>query len=415
MLQTNSINISLELNAHLAEELNEEMKSTVMPVTAFVGLETVFGFLGNLMILHVFLFHYKMCNFKYFVLCLGCVDTISTVTTMPGEIVTHTFWFVYPLPTVCKIKSFFNMFTVCGSAFGLLIISVDRFRKICRPLDWQIKPKMAVILILVQFSIAFVIASPVPFFWGTNTYQTLYRGYNITVTVCEKDAKFKYTQYPLVYTVITEIIIASAMLVMFIMYVFVCRQLLNVKLIVGDRSEPANRKFRETMRQHSGGLACDEDTAHSSPENKDDATSCDTIPEPRYDEGVINVNKKVISTTDSSKSIPIKWRKDGTMSKKKTPRQKRLRRLRRKTLIMFILTALFIFTTTLYLTLLNLIANDVLQTLSKSQKSVYFFFFRLYFVNHLINPILYGMLDPQFRRVLKQSFIAIKNRFINEN
>ena len=100
--QINSRNTTRDINTHLAEELNEEMKSTVMPVTVFVGLETVFGFFGNLMILYVFLFHYKKCNFRYFVLCLCFVDTTSTLTTMPGEIVTQTFWFVYPVPIVCK-------------------------------------------------------------------------------------------------------------------------------------------------------------------------------------------------------------------------------------------------------------------------------------------------------------------------
>lgn len=112
-----NLTISLPLNKRLAEELNTELKDTLMPVTVFVGLETVFGFLGNLLILYVFLFHYHKCNFKYFVLCLAFVDITSTLTTMPGEIVTQTFWYVYPVPIVCKIKSFFNVFTVCGLAF----------------------------------------------------------------------------------------------------------------------------------------------------------------------------------------------------------------------------------------------------------------------------------------------------------
>ena len=312
-----------------------------------------------------------------------------------------------------QIKSFFNVFTVCGSAFSLLIISVDRFRKIRRPLEWQIKPKLVVILIIVQFVIAFIIALPVAFLWGTHSYQTYYKGYNITVTVCEKDAKFKYTQYPLVYTIITEIIIATAMLVMFVIYVFVCRQLLRIKSTVGEHSKPVERNFRETVRRHSGGLASDDDTTtNSCPE----AASSDSTAEPRHDDGVNNGNRNIILTAVSSKSFTGKFpeQKERSMSERKPPKQKHLRRLRRKTLIMFILTAVFIFTTVLYLTLLNLIANDVLQTLSKTQKSVYFFFFRLYFINHVINPFLYGMLDPQFRRVLKQTFMAIKHRMIKE-
>jgi uncharacterized membrane protein len=78
-----------------------------------------------------------------------------------------------------------------------------------------------------------------------------------------------------------------------------------------------------------------------------------------------------------------------------------LSRVRRKTLIMFILTVVFIITTILYLTLLSFIARSILDTLSDSGKAVYFFFFRLYFINHVINPIIYGVLDPHFKQVVK--------------
>ena len=411
--EVNSTLLSPELNRFYAEELNEEMRSTVMPVTAFVGLETVFGFFGNLMILYVFLFHYKKCNFKYFVLCLSFVDTTSTLTTMPGEIVTQTFWFVYPVPLVCKIKSFFNVFTVCGSAFGLLIIAVDRFRKICRPLQWQIKPKMVIILIFVQFAISFVVALPVAFFWGTNSYQTTYKGYNITVTVCEKDAKYKYTNYPLEYTIATEVFVILAMLIMFVLYVFVCRQLLRVKPMSNSATLDRNRSLRGSVTIHSGGLTSDDDTTTNCSGHKDDLTTSNTLSEPQSNATLEKRKAALALTLASSKSVPknLKGLEDTTTSGKKTTGKKRLRRIRRKTLIMFILTAVFIFTTVLYLTLLNLIANNVLQTLTKAQKSVYFFFFRLYFINHVINPILYGALDPQFRRILKQSFQSLCRRF----
>ena len=412
-----------DYNSALAEELNKEMRSAVLPVTCFVGIETVFGFCGNLMILYVFLFHYHTCNFKYFVLCLSFIDTTSTLTTMPGEIVTQTFWFVYPVPMVCKIKSFFNMFTVCGSAFGLLIIAIDRFRKICRPLNWQIKPKMAMILIFVQFAISFVIALPVAFFWGTNSYQTIYKGHNVTVTVCEKDAKFKHTSYVLEYTIVTEALLSSVMIVMFILYIFICRKLLNGKSTDNSLSNP---NFRIRAARYSGGLASDEDlSAQNGRRKKHDTANTEAINVANSDSANItngsivndcrsddnlNSTKKIgIVTLPSNKSFQ---RNCSDLADKRTKAKKYLKRMRRKTLIMLILTAVFIVTTVLYLTLLNLIANNILQTLSKTQKSVYFFFFRLYFINHVINPILYGLLDPQFRHILKGTIanFAIKKK-----
>lgn len=87
------------------------------------------------------------------------------------------------------------------------------------------------------------------------------------------------------------------------------------------------------------------------------------------------------------------------------PRPKLGTRLNTKTKIMFVLTVMFIITTVCYISLVGKIANDdVLQELSDTSRTVYFFFLRLYFINHVVNPIVYGLLDPQFRKLLKQIF-----------
>ncbi|KAK3602609.1 hypothetical protein CHS0354_034335, partial [Potamilus streckersoni] len=78
-------------------------------------------------------------------------------------------------------------------------------------------------------------------------------------------------------------------------------------------------------------------------------------------------------------------------------------RVRRKTLIMLILTSVFVVTTVTYTILISFVAKEAefLQNLSDTQKVFFFFFLRLYFVNSAMNPILYGILDPRFRQGLK--------------
>ena len=422
-VQTNSSTLSPEDNKQLAEEFNDELRSTLRPVTAFVGVETVFGFFGNVLILYVFVFRYHKCNFKYFVLCLSFVDITSTLTTMPGEIVTQTFWYIYPVPLVCKIKSFFNVFTVCGSMYGLLVISIDRFRKICRPLGWQIKPNLARILCFVQLTISFVMALPVAFFWGTHSFVAQYKGYNITVTVCEIDEEFTSTDYPLRYTIVIETINSIVMFVMVVIYIFIGRKLFGYKSSGTKASVPAESSHTDT--ELSSGMTSDEEqraeekvrsvhaTAEFDERAKERVRSVHSIEElDTSREAARQVktedNKTVhflsLHRKDSQKSVfsNIRSKENGST---KTPTRKKIgKKVKRKTLIMFILTALFIFTTIMYMTLLSLIANDVLQTLSNSQKAAYFFFFRFYFINHVINPILYGFLDPRFRSILKETF-----------
>ena len=405
-VQTNSSTLSQEDNRRLAEEFNDELRSTLWPVTAFVGVETVFGFFGNVLILYVFVFRYHKCNYKYFVLCLSFVDITSTLTTMPGEIVTHTFWYVYPVPLICKIKSFFNMFTVCGSMCGLLVISIDRFRKICRPLGWQIKPKLAWILCIVQLTISFVMALPVPFFWGTHSFVTQYKGYNVTVTICEIDEKFTATDYPLRYTIVQEVISSLVMFVMVVLYIFIGRKLFGYKSSGTKASVPAESSHTDT--ELSSDITSDEEQHAKETVRSVYATAELDVPREIETKVKTEDNKTVqflsLHRRGSQKSIfsAIKSKENGTT---KTPTRKKIgTKVKRKTLIMFILTALFIFTTIMYMTLLSLIASDVLTHLSNSQKAAYFFFFRFYFINHAINPILYGFLDPRFRSILKETF-----------
>ena len=409
-LEPISSTVSLEVSSGLLEELNEEMKSSALPVTTFVGVEIVFGFCGNLLILFVFVFHYHKSNFRYFVLCLSFLDTTSTLTTMPGEIVTQTFWYTYPVPIICKIKSVFNVFTVCGSAFCLLIISVDRFRKICRPLKWQIKQTMAFRLCIGQLAISFVLAMPVAFLWGTHSYQVHYKDQNITVTVCEKDERFMYTKYPLVYTIVMQTVISSAMIVMVVLYVFVYRKLLKPTSNSGLACPTINTVKKDSV--FGNEATGDVKQACRSSDAQESITSPNKIPanKTRYisenDKDVLN-RPLSLSNTCSQKSIST------TLSNQSEGNglvlgEKLARRVKRKTLIMFILTAVFILTIVLYWTLLNLIANDVLQKLSNTQKSLYFFFFRLYFINHVINPILYGILDARFRQIMKHIYKSVK-------
>lgn len=411
-----NLTISRDLNNRLAQELNAEMRSSVLPVTIFVGVETVFGFFGNLLIIYVFLFHYHKCNFKYFVLCLAFIDISSTLTTMPGEIVTQTFWYVYPVPLVCKIKSFFNVFTVCGSAFCLLIISIDRYLKICRPLKWQIKPKVALILCFMLLAIAFVIAFPVALLWGTHSYLEHYNGTTVAVTICEKDAKYKCTDSPLVYTIVTETITTCIMFVMFVLYIFVCRKLLKTKDTSAGASSPAGNGHHkvESEATLSGGVTSDDEYAtQPSAENTQDVTNSNTLTDTGKEGKADNNRQELFQPLPINKNSSQTNFLSVVASKPEKIKQPigntHARRVRRKTLIMFILTAVFIVTTILYLTLLNLIANDVLLSLSQHQKSAYFFFFRLYFINHVINPILYGLLDPHFRRILKQILKSVRN------
>ncbi|XP_052772748.1 uncharacterized protein LOC128211753 [Mya arenaria] len=238
----NDMGLSNATEKELLDQLNDEIKRALTPVSVFVGIEVVVGCFGNLFVLYVFIKRYHDCNFRYFVLCLAFLDFISTLTTIPGEILTQQFWYKYPFPIVCKIKSFFNVFTVSGEALCLCIIAVDRYRKICAPFRWQIKPRQALIMCGVIYGAAFIISLPVSFLWGIHHDIRIYNGRNVTVTICEKDAKYADSRHPFEYATSVEVLIGICLIVMLILYILVAK-----KLILGRSLAQMRQKSRVPM------------------------------------------------------------------------------------------------------------------------------------------------------------------------
>ncbi|KAL4231541.1 hypothetical protein ACF0H5_009122 [Mactra antiquata] len=347
----------------LVAQMNAEFRNAVLPVTIFVGIEVLLAFFGNLAVIYVFSRLYHDCTYRYFVLCLATVDFISSLTTMPGEMVTQLYWYKYPIPEVCKAKSFFNVFTVTGEALCLMAIAADRFLKVCRPLGRQIPLKCAKYTCGVIYLCACICAIPVAIYWGIHSHPQFYATKNTTiiVTVCEKDAKYEKTNHPFQYSVSLDVILSISLAFMLVLYCLIAR-----KFVLSRRH---GRTYDATPNRDSnvdndieievrGGV---EKPSPTKDTQKTDTTRANTV-------RPFGVDGKVV----------------------------------RKTWIMFILTVAFIITTILYLSLLSVIANpnDILQSFKDGEKAVYFFFFRLYFVNHVINPFVYGILDSEFRKHL---------------
>jgi len=398
----------------LAWELNMEMRHAVLPVTIFVGIEAVIGFVGNFLVLYVFFFRYPVSNFRYFVLSLAFIDFLSTLTTMPGEIVTQLYWYVYPVPMYCKVKSFFNVFTVTAEALFLFTIAVDRYRKVCTPFGKQIKPPTAKVICLLIYLTALFIALPVAILWGTSSHTKIYKDQVITITVCEKAQAFVDTVYPVTYVVTMQTVVVVCLLAIFVLYIFVAK-----KLIMCRTKRRHSTENVVSFSQTNGTVA----TSHiDQREHVVEDISVQEFPSSSESQTHNHVAKfnKAVQTCDTNKELRTHNRTEvtSTISNEErgalraaprrlhqnfitSPARQRMAdtaRVRRKTLIMFILTVIFIVTTILYLTLLAFIASsdDILQDMSDSGKATYFFFFRLVFINHVINPFIYGFLDTQF-------------------
>ncbi|XP_053406563.1 neuropeptide Y receptor type 5-like [Mercenaria mercenaria] len=351
---------------------------------------------------------------------------------MPGEVLTQLYWYIYPHRIVCKIKSFFNVFTVTAEVLCLLTIALDRYRKICTPFGWQIQPKFAIVLCGVIYALAFILALPVAFFWGIHHSEEQYQNHTVFKTECETDEQFNGTSHPLKYSIAVECIISICLSVMIILYLFVARKLVTGKHNIVVKSKIKVKANFPSSQPGASSEVFDKNEYElsSRQENSDTECSSDVESKPKKAEynyissdGGLTTDEAEDSTGRTIKlTLPIGNTENPvrtqTKSQKLTSKRGVGLRVRRKTKIVLILTVLFIFTTILYLTLLSFIAKNMLLNMSAGEKTVYFFFFRLYFINHVLNPVLYGFLDPHFKKVmlqLKHTFCVCTPHSLQEN
>ncbi|XP_053406419.1 uncharacterized protein LOC128559225 [Mercenaria mercenaria] len=292
----------------LTEQLNDEFTRAVLPVTIIVGIEVVVGFFGNLLVIYVFLFHYRVCTFRYFVLCLAFIDITCCITTMPGEMVTQLYWYVYPVRELCKIKSFFNVFTVTAEALCLVTIAFDRYRKVCRPFSWQLKPRVAKGLCGIYCIVALFVALPTPFLWGLRSATKIYENVSINVTLCEKDQTFEKTDYPIGYVSTVAAVILILLILMFIQYVFVAMKLLKERRHrMGSGKTMVNNTPNMCSPTHSGN-----ENPDTSQISNDNVAGCDN-----------EVEREFSTNEDSDKPRDISEIKITDLHNNRNTREKR--------------------------------------------------------------------------------------------
>lgn len=411
------------------EQFNEDFRQTILPVSIFVSLEACFGFIGNLCVIYVFLCRYRACNFRNFVLFLAFTDIFSCSVTMPVDVYSQLNYYKFDLDKLCKIKSFFNMFTVMAEAFCLLTIAIDRFRKVCRPFGWQISQNISIVLGTIIYLASAVLAMPTAFFWGSKQSTKIHDGLTLNVTICTRNDK--YGKINFIWFVFLSFIVALSMFVMSLLYINLyrrlrCQRKSNTKVRIKFKAVPpasaisivstSNRDTSESSNTDKcitdqSDLTVKSEEPPGNVANLDRAQHNSRVRDEAIDKSDRKTSETEVIEVDSSgeKNICVEghkkeqnslcWKTRQKQAKAKVKRSSR--KMRRNTKIMLLLTIIFVVTESCY----GLVgtynsATDDFETRTNFEEAVYIFFLRLYFVNYVVNPIIYAFFDPHFRNIL---------------
>ena len=176
----------MESNVTLSvHQCNAYFEKNLLFNTILISVLSSFGIIGNSLVLFLYKFKMPQTEERFFIPHLAVADLLSTACLACLGISLNDNYTDFPNETLCQMLHYFSWQTTSWSAFILLMISVSRYLKICRPTGKQMTrfwKKCAVYGCLI-FTI--INTSPVLYFAG-NRYQNVSCIHtNITVVICE--------------------------------------------------------------------------------------------------------------------------------------------------------------------------------------------------------------------------------------
>ncbi|KAK3609587.1 hypothetical protein CHS0354_038584 [Potamilus streckersoni] len=382
-------------------ELNSAYARALLPVTILLGFISVMGLIGNLIVVAIFSKsrEYSKDNFRVFVLFLAAIDMMGCAFLVPAEIIKHAHYFSFENAAACKLKCFFNVLGCTVSTFILILISVDRFRRVCQPLRKQIGVSSACKLCAILCIIAVIISIPAPVFCGVRSdiIEDVLGG-NTTVFLCSTETIYQSNIWQKIYALFLLCLLGIFSLFCVVIYFLIGRE-------IWKNSNFSHSTCLSRCKSNSDILPIQ---VHLNPgydinngfigEEEGKSLARETSTQIYRSRTASNasstteeINRVIVSTRNVSKGA-LSMVSNVT---KKTPCCFKYR----KTLIWFLVTLVFILTYIIYCRLQ--IERMKLTKMSPERLAVFSLFERLYFINNMANPIIYACLYNKFRRSCK--------------
>lgn len=383
------------LNSHEKSlfELNQEEVSRLIPLLIYMSFIGLFGIPGNSLVIYAFKNSCRRSNSRLFFVWLAIIDLFNCSLILPLEFVNVVNQYTYDDAWLCKMTIFLTIWPSVTSGLMLAVISVERFRKVCRPLKWQFSNKVARLLCLVTLITGLLSSWPALIIFGLYEYELTTQ--NITGTECAITNEYETTVYMKIYNGILWILFMTTISIIIAMYIIIGRQMFkqtaninrltlreSTRYRVQSRDKPSPDSASETISSNSGFAA-----ANSTFSERDD-DSC-----------------SVSLASDKRVSTPCNTKSDGKASKRQA-------RTRKSAMIMFFISLVFILSYLPYLILrlLEGVTVHFVSSMTDSERTFYKSLLRSYWINCAANPIIYCACAPQFRRELKGLWLKLRRR-----
>jgi len=356
------------------------VKESDLPIIMFVDLLEFVGILGNLHAFFIYLFLFKNSIHRTFILYLAFVDLMTCIFEIPY----YTIWYLnaYNSQKTCQTLLFIHTAPSGSSLIVLCFIAIDRFLKVCRPLGTQFSPRQVVIglsfITLYMVSLYGFGASLHGLkFVYTNTLPPRIVGHRCGITNIKHFTSYVYTLIALLNSVVCLVVSG-------VIYILICNGLVKRRRLI-------KRMTHNEQSQH-------------------ELNEVDSRKAKWYLVGITNT--KTLSKDDNMASnhtdnLKMKSNKEHSSRDEVAQKTSTFDKAIHSTMMFGVATLVSyfgIFCFTAVSVARGLVDSKKLLSLDESVSGFIDALGRLYILNHVVNPYIYCLMNPKFRRKCKEAY-----------
>lgn len=386
---------SYNVSKSLDELSNDEVKRQI-PLMIYLIVMCITRICGNMLVCYIFARKYTESTYRIFVIALSIIDSLICCVSLPLQFFGQLIKYKFDDEWLCRIGMFVNTWTTICSCCFLFCIAIDRYRKVCSPLRWQVSITVAKLMCLLSVVTAFSSSWISSIIYGIQEMK--HGDFNVTIVQCAVTEDMTKTPLPLINNILFAILFFGSFIITFTFYI-------RIALRVRQQERWKNRS-KGGLRMKSDDLNLTsklpvvttvgqkEDKTHE-PDVSNSKTNKDAIDEPAELKGRDDTNQS------NNKQHTLKQIRSS--KKQYAFRQNKQPNSHKAAYIMFMvsLVAIVSFIPVLSLLFIRSVDKTFVESLDNTERTVYNFFLRSYLVNSAINPLIYGIFDAKFRNSCK--------------
>ena len=233
-------------------DLNADEFEYTKPVVIFISFFMFVGIVGNSLTLYIYLFRMKSSTLQIFLVHLGFVDMIGCCLSVPLSMIYLILPYMYPSDFLCKLQVLILYYTCTASSFSLLVIAVERFNRVCRPLARQISTFNSKRIVVGVSLVSLLISIPtcLDFLRKEVHFRNGNRGYK-----CNADVSL----FIKVYHYILTSFFCLCLIIMFILYFLIWRKTRqHFRQLDDQRNKKPKKRFQsiDSLKSRNNRYFC---------------------------------------------------------------------------------------------------------------------------------------------------------------